>query len=230
MTNERDKEGMDQLVSDTYRELSMERAPEELNEAILRMAASEGASTVNKSPLFAAWMKPVAWAATVGLTLVIVVELTEIPSELDQPLSAPSLESDDDVSLSAPVEIDMSAQKAKRKDEGSAPGAASFVPEQPRTPESRLLKEAVPPKSEPARSESAANEASRFRSYDQTIELKEALETTESCDATARESAESWLACIEALRSAGAAELAEREYLALKDKYPAETAELEANK
>ena len=230
MTNERDKEGLDQLVSDTYRELSAEKAPEELNTAILRMAASESAAAVNKNPLFAVWMKPVAWAATVGLTLAIVIELTEIPNAVDPQVSPPTLDSAEEESGLAPVEIDMSLQKAKRKDEASAPGAARLVSEKPRSPEPEMLEETVLQDQVRPRSEATANEISSFRSYERTIESKEVLEATGSCDTTARKTAESWLACIEELRNAGAAELAEREYLALKDKYPAETAELEANK
>jgi len=36
MTNERDKEGRDQLVSDTYRALSSETTPEALNKSVLK--------------------------------------------------------------------------------------------------------------------------------------------------------------------------------------------------
>ena len=60
--------------------------------------------------------------------------------------------------------------------------------------------------------------------------LEEAVDAIQACDKTARKSAKSWLACIEELRNAGATELADREYLALKETYPAKTAELEANK
>jgi hypothetical protein len=60
--------------------------------------------------------------------------------------------------------------------------------------------------------------------------LEEAEAAIQACDDTARKSAESWFTCIEDLRNAGETELANMEYLALKDKYQTETAKLEANK
>ena len=42
MTTEREKGEMDKLVSEAYRELGTEKAPEHLNQDILRMAAADG--------------------------------------------------------------------------------------------------------------------------------------------------------------------------------------------
>lgn len=76
MTDERDNRASDRLVSDTYREVANERAPQVLNDKVLRMAA--GAKPA-RSLIPGPWMKPVAWAATIGLSLAIVLELTQVP-------------------------------------------------------------------------------------------------------------------------------------------------------
>ncbi len=80
MTTEREKGEMDKLVRETYRELGVEKAPEYLNQNILRMAAADGKLGRSNGFLLGAWMKPVAWAATIGLSLAIVLELTEVPT------------------------------------------------------------------------------------------------------------------------------------------------------
>ena len=233
MTNERDKEGRDQLVSDTYRTLSSETTPEALNKSILKMAAA--ASSDNRHPVFAIWMKPVAWAATIGLTLTIALQLTEVPTEVPTeipkeialPMPAVQSAAKDTVSNDtdraekpaqrarlrfdstatgsseeeAVVTIDLNTQKAKRQIDAYATSAPGMAQTSPETSDT------------PA-----------------TAILEEAVTAIQACDDTARTSAESWFACIEDLRNAGATELANMEYLALKDRYPTETAKLEANK
>jgi hypothetical protein len=227
MTNERDKEARDRLVSDTYRSLANETTPEALNQSVLKMAADASTSGDAKHPLFAVWMKPVAWAATIGLTLTIALQFTEIPPEISQPAATvqsaaresmsndmdrpnkpqerAQLRSDSTATNSrhdeAIVTIDLKTQKAKRQLDDyavSAPAMAQISPKTPDAPAAAMLEEAE-----------AAIQA---------------------CDDTARKSAESWFTCIEDLRNAGETELANMEYLALKDKYPTETAKLEANK
>ena len=76
MTNDRDKRTAEGLVSATYRELADERAPAGLDEKVLQRAAALPRA---RSGIGRAWMKPVAWAATIGLSLAIVLELTQIP-------------------------------------------------------------------------------------------------------------------------------------------------------
>lgn len=76
MSNDRDKTTADRSVSTTYRQLANERTPADLDEKVLRMAAAEP-RVVQRTRR--AWMKPVAWAATVGLSLAIVLEITKLP-------------------------------------------------------------------------------------------------------------------------------------------------------
>jgi hypothetical protein len=93
MTTEREKGEMDKLVSETYRELGTEKAPEHLNQNVLRMAAADGKLGSSNGFLSGAWMKPVAWAATIGLSLAIVLELTEVPTTMVPMDSAPAVQS-----------------------------------------------------------------------------------------------------------------------------------------
>ncbi len=76
MSNERKNRGEDPLVADTYKALAQERVPDHLNKRMLRLAAREGRTPYSRAR---AWMRPTAWAATVGLSLAIVLELTRLP-------------------------------------------------------------------------------------------------------------------------------------------------------
>ncbi len=93
MTTEQDNEEMDKLVADTYRQLDEEQAPEHLNQTILRMASHPDARKGNANFLYAAWMKPVAWAAMTGVTLAIVLELNQLPTTPIPMATPPAVES-----------------------------------------------------------------------------------------------------------------------------------------
>ena len=97
MTTERDQDDRDELVSSTYRELGAPKTPLHLDQSILRMASDDGRRSGIRNTLTLAWMKPVAWAATIGLSLAIVLELTEVPTAAvlpDHPPSAQSVRED----------------------------------------------------------------------------------------------------------------------------------------
>jgi hypothetical protein len=74
--NTPDLDHNDDLVSTTYRELATESAPDELSQSVLRLAVDEAKPRAARSN---AWMRPMAWAATIGLSLAIVLELSEAP-------------------------------------------------------------------------------------------------------------------------------------------------------
>ena len=66
----------DRLVSDTYNELADEKTPEALNREILRLAAKEGRTRYS---IARGWMRPVAWAAVIGLSLAIILDMMRLP-------------------------------------------------------------------------------------------------------------------------------------------------------
>jgi hypothetical protein len=69
MTTDRDQE----RVSSAYRDLAQESSPAELDRRILDAAGRQGRSRYG---IARAWMRPVAWAATIGLSFAILLEVT----------------------------------------------------------------------------------------------------------------------------------------------------------
>lgn len=92
MTAERNDEAMDEVVSKTYQEYSVERAPEHLNRKILGMATAASNAKRGNGLWPRTWTIPLAWAATVGLSLAIVLEVTQIP-DVRRDVSMPAAES-----------------------------------------------------------------------------------------------------------------------------------------
>ena len=82
MTDERDKPAsiVDETVSRTYREVADERTPEHLDRAVLAEASRAARPRYARSR---AWTRPLAWAATITLTVAIVLELTQVPEPED---------------------------------------------------------------------------------------------------------------------------------------------------
>lgn len=86
MSNESNHSEQDPLVSGIYKELAGERAPDHLDKQVLRMAAREGRTRYS---LARAWTRPVAWAAMIGLSLAVVLELSRLPQiEVEAPAPA----------------------------------------------------------------------------------------------------------------------------------------------
>lgn len=85
MSDQTDKRYQDRRLSDTYQALAKERAPEHLNERILGLAA--GRTRYSRAR---AWTRPLAWAATIGLSLAIVLELNRLPSEVPDAIAVPA--------------------------------------------------------------------------------------------------------------------------------------------
>jgi len=223
MSNERKNLGEDQLVTDTYRELANERVPERLNEKILRLAAND---IRTRYGIAGAWMRPVAWAATIGLCLAIVLELTRLPqTQLEglppvahsvAPASAPP----------APVKRSKPAAPAEgRADRVSmddfAPQATSVLREAENMARAQAGPDPAPiaVRAEPDElsaeqdlaEENLADNARAVASFAAASEKKE-LGSDLACDAKVRESAETWFACIESLRKNGPEIVADREY------------------
>ena len=66
----------DPIVSNAYRELSNERAPEHLDHLVLNEARN-AAKQRHRSAM--AWLRPAAWVTTIGLCLAIVLEVAALP-------------------------------------------------------------------------------------------------------------------------------------------------------
>ena len=72
----------DPRVIQAYRDLPAEETPPALDDKVLAMAAAAARSRYG---LARAWMRPVAWAAMIGLCLAIVVEVAEFAGEAPPP-------------------------------------------------------------------------------------------------------------------------------------------------
>ena len=86
MTNERnrpDANGLhDASVSRAYADLATERAPAQLDQAVLRKAQKAAERPYRRSIL---WTRPVAWAAVVAICLAITLQVTQVPVPDDIP-------------------------------------------------------------------------------------------------------------------------------------------------
>lgn len=96
MTEERSQADTDRvtdtLVSRTYRESASERVPEALDRAVLRQAKHHSSQRYSRSII---WLRPVAWAATIGLSLAIVLEFSDVPQPETVEIEAPALSGDE---------------------------------------------------------------------------------------------------------------------------------------
>jgi len=206
MTTERDKEAIDELVSQTYREHSVEQAPERLNQEILSLAADNASRGSRTNFLFAAWTKPLAWAATIGISLAVVLELSQVPgSSVD--IAAPAAESIREEFARQRTDVLDEARKQASQESGQNQNAS--------------LADEVTLQDADVAIIGKQNEFSKL------VRPVPAAEKTQSdverpCDAITRESAEDWLRCIEELREAGAVDAANREYEAYFLEYPVE--------
>ncbi len=234
MSNETDR-----LVSDAYNELANERTPEALNREVLRLAAKEGRTRYS---IARAWMRPAAWAATIGLSLVVVLELTRVPESdvapmpQSAPIDAAPADSDGRRDLAEEVTVPESEAREERQD-------AFAKRSRPYSPTAQSAEKALQRDDAPA----AGMEADAMPSRDPVVTsrelegLSEPVERARSlvaqpslvtmdaealpeadylCPAEARVTIEKWLACIQELAASTPPELVEREYEALGKRYP----------
>jgi hypothetical protein len=202
----------DKRITDTYRDLANERTPSNLDEKILAMAASEARTRYG---LTRAWIRPVAWAATIGLSLAFILEMSQLT---DVPAPAPAVSP-----AAAPVPT-----PAGSRLEGAVQPA--LVPSDAESSDAfaaqdmNLLREAE----EQARmraGEARAAKAIVDEPAAAALQAAGSLEKKESpathCDDAAHRSADSWYECILQLREKGLVEEAASELEALRDAFPA---------
>ncbi len=253
MTTERNGEPMDELVSSTYQEHSAERAPEHLNRKILSMAAAANSAKRRNGVLPKTWAKtwtiPLAWAATVGISLAIVLEVTQIPGEHPD-VSTPAVESlheefeprnadlledarDHAARQSGSNREDLfNAKPYKEPETAARQKTAPTIAEADKfvvlrnnaEPEFERKEKSVAPAS--VASESAPSPARPFAALQGLADSS----PVDSCNAASRETAKTWQACIEDLRQSGFAEDADREYRAFALEFPAESGALDRKK
>lgn len=174
MNNERNhsQQAGDRKVSAAYRDIAAERTPERLDEAVLRRARRAARPQYATSML---WLRPVAWVATVGLCLAVVLEIAEMPQvtdeiarpaadaignngpipDLDEPDAVPATRAAQEVkrSLPVPAEPGLSAELHKSESREAATEADGFIVEEleaTTAADMNALREDVPAAIEPA--------------------------------------------------------------------------------
>jgi hypothetical protein len=60
-------------VSETYRDIAKETSPAKLDDKVMAMASQEARTRYGMAR---AWIRPVAWAATIGLSFAFILEMT----------------------------------------------------------------------------------------------------------------------------------------------------------
>jgi len=224
MTTEKETFEGDELVSETYRELGVEKAPERLNQSILRMASGGGKQSPVRGSLFAPWMKPVAWAATIGLSLAIVLELTQVPTVTVPSDKAPAAERMREEAVLQDADVLKKTENRARLQSG--PNRQLISEDELGRSAGRYDDVEVLGRESKGKVDAVAAPAAMVSD----LFMLEQSAIAESCDAVARLARESWLECIENLRQSGSEEAAAREYEAFILEYSVESDDLEGNK
>jgi len=235
MTDERNMTdmtvGVDETVSRAYREVANESAPEHLNQAILAQARKAA------RPRYArlrAWTRPLAWAATVALSVAVVLEVTQLPAPdgASFDVSTPKFKLDEaeaDVHQDAPLdalEEELPAAIAPRR-------ASNFTPQ---APQKTGLIHKTAAKSEPAFekqkgevSEKAAEPASadeitemQYNDRDEAVRMQGfALSSSVvHCTEEMTQEPSTWLECIEELEASGHSDEASEQRRLLRETFP----------
>ncbi len=148
MTEERNQTDAraDALVSQAYRDLADERTPEHLDRTILRAAAKAARPRYSR---FIAWTRPMAWAATIMLSVALVLEVTNSPSpgvvSVDETIGtfevqSPEADAKDDGPADSPQESVVPASELTKKQSSDMRQKAAAIAEQeiaPQQPEAR---------------------------------------------------------------------------------------------
>ena len=190
----------DKRVTDAYRDLADERAPAKLDDKILAMAANEARTRYGFTR---AWIRPVAWAATIGLSLAFLLEMSQLAEAPVLPAPpAPAAEETrehdrvaDDAFVAEDMKLLREAEEQARMRAGEA-RATEVTTDRPvaASPEATMLHKAAP------------------------VARKET--SSAHCDEQARSTADSWYVCILELRAAGRPDAASSELETLLEAFP----------
>jgi hypothetical protein len=214
MTNERQHPDSaaetDETVSATYRELSREGAPNHLNDKVLQQAARHALRPRYSRSIV--WTRPLAWAATVGLCLAIVLEVTRVPAP-ETVMIEDTIDFLEAESLTAPeaVQAPVRQQPETLKDFKSQLG---------RSTAKQAAKES---KSEVRRRETAYDAEVDFNSVEESVvsdKVEFEMQDADECSVEVRADPVKWLACIADLEESGDVEATLRQREALREAFP----------
>ena len=214
MTNERQHPDSaaetDETVSATYRQLSREGAPNHLNDKVLQQAARNALRPRYSRSIM--WTRPLAWAATVGLCLAIVLEVTRVPTP-ETVMTEDTIDFLEAEPLTAPEEVQapLRQQPETLKDIKSQLG---------RSTAKQAAKES---KSEVRRRETTYDAEAGFSSVVENAasdKVEFELQDANECSDEVRADPVKWLACIADLEESGDVEATLRQREALREAFP----------
>ena len=235
----------DTLVSQTYRESAVEQVPDELDQAVLKRSRQHTSNRYSRSVI---WLRPMAWAATIGLCLAIVVEINNVPQPLAEQMVLPAApagamsaaekldegavevqEIQVDAARTEMYEAEALQQRAKKTVDEQGRVILQDIPQYSKseTRESAFIpaemRESVEPKETDALVGPMLEQvdgASNLRSITVTASPALATMIPASCDEKARVTPQTWLECIEALDEDGLEELAAEQREQLQEAFP----------
>ena len=205
MSNEQDT----RRVSDTYRDIAKETSPANLDDRVMAMARLEARTRYG---LARAWIRPVAWAATIGLSFAFILEMTyfdDIAPPVDMAIPA----SADDDAHEAERTAEPASQAPAFKREPAAVVAAPEI----KASKTQVLREAEERADAAAASYAADVPVAEARRERATVELADGAD---SCNAEDRHTADAWYRCVLALREQGLEDAADAEFAALREAFP----------
>jgi len=229
---------IDETVSRAYRELAEENVPERLNRTILGRARKAVRPRYASSR---AWTRPLAWAATVVLSVAVVLQMTHVPtpdgSTYDLRVPEPGQDAGaTDVRLQTPADV----QEKELPTTLPAAEAGNYAP---RSPQKGALRQNTAAKSEPVFMEQT-NEADEEQAvpaatiappagadeiagtrYDDSAEPARmqglALgSSVAACPEDATQDPSTWLECIRELEAAGLSDEASEQRRLLRETFP----------
>ena len=193
-------------VSDAYRDIAKEASPANLDDKVMAMARQEARTRYG---LARAWIRPVAWAATIGLSFAFILEMTYFGD--DAPTVDAGMPASAERDAGKDAEPATQAPALKR-----APATIVATPEIKASATSALreaeerVDEAAPSFAEDVPAERLSRERASVQQAD----------TVEHCSAEDRKDAASWYRCVLALREQGLEDAARDELDALQDAFP----------
>jgi hypothetical protein len=190
----------------------------------------------------AAWMRPVTWAATIALSLAIVLELSDVPTAPVPVDVFPAAESKLESLREelTPLDGDALEQLENRAQQPSAFDRSSVAEEESPMPAALKPRARKRPSDQaivgPAVADRLDQPVARQKAAAESVESlvvfeaeKKQTDSNRACDDETRQTASAWLECIADLRESGAIVEADREFAALQQKYPDVAVDLEAN-
>jgi len=225
------------IVTEAYRDTTDERAPDALNRAILDQAARAARPRYSRIRL---WTRPMAWAATVMLSVAIVMQLTQtpVPDEIGFDESTYEIVAPTGLSEARQRERQSKASAVEQGVVEQEPAARAPASPSASADKVRLETDNNAYEFKDEDMLKRADDMARMREGDieeavvaddlsqtfaadaESVGVASTYSAPERCDETATATPETWLQCITALEEAGLTDAADAERKLLAAAFP----------